>query len=632
MTRWQWSREAYVIAVVAVSMVISQGTPRVGAKACPSECQCTQKYYVYCNGIGLTSARLQEILLSVSPEAIFLDLSSNSIERLNPGVLSSVPDLEYLILSDNRIETIGVSVFHYLDKIKELNLTQNRLKEISVNVFVNMPSLQKLHLAGNELQFIQERAFSLPELQQLYLQNNRLTAIKPQQLSGLPSLQHLDLSDNVIQSLEVGAFRDLSALQTLRLSNNRLASLNENVFLGLTSLRRLFLDGNVLPSLDCFNVPSFATTLQALVLSNNSIITIPQYVFSTLQSLKTVALDRNQISGIGPQAFQGLMLDNLTLAYNALEVIERDMFNSVRRISSFDLSHNKINTIRTGAFDTFRESVYVLDLAGNNLGTIHRGMFRVMRNLQELNLSSNALWSIMDGTFQEMPGLSRLDLDHNELQWLSADLLAGPSFQLLSVLRNPLQSLRGFTFNETQGPVSVLVNLTLQSSTVDSITVRWPYEGSQLYWIVQAWCLSHLQGKELHISGVSGGTPDTPDICNSLPQERNIPPYKTSETISNLQADSAYFVCVRPKFLPQDVLVSQCGVVRTQPRAPPTSKPFDPGSHMSSGERGVAQRHFAAYFSVCLSVLMCLLLTRFAVVATPVLDSRVKCCSRIVPV
>ncbi|KAK7477547.1 hypothetical protein BaRGS_00031232 [Batillaria attramentaria] len=594
MSRWRWSSGVCFVVMAAVTMVTMPSAARdVGG--CPSVCQCTEIYYVYCNGLGLTSDSLHEILLSVSPEAIFLDLSSNSIERLKPGVLNSVPNLEYLVLANNHIETIGVSVFHYLHQIKELNLTQNRLKEVSANVFVNMPNLEKLHLASNELSRIQERAFSLPHLQELHLQHNRLTAIRPLQLSGLPCLTYLDLSHNDIHTLEVGAFQELSALRTLRLSHNRLASLAENVFQGLTSLRHLYLDSNVLPSLDCFDVPSFASTLQVLVMSNNSLGSIPQDVFPKLQNLKTLAVDHNHISTISQRAFRDLQLDNLTLAHNDLEAIDRDMFESVRRISWFDLSHNKIHTIKTGAFDRFRESVYVLNLAGNRLDTVHRGMFRVMRNLLELNLSSNALWNIQNATFQELTSLSRLDLDDNQLRWLSADLLRGPTLDMLSVVNNPLTSLRGFTFNDTNGPVSVFVNLTLRAATEYSVTVTWPYEGTQLYWTVRVWCVS-VQGT---------------GSCFAGPREETLPPYRTSHSISDLRPGSRYYVCVLPKFLADSVLVSQCGLVSTVHKPSTTVTPPSPDGHASHGVAVHTHRnHLVSRVCVSLAIMACLLWTR----------------------
>ena len=486
------------------------------------------------------------------------------------------------------MQTVGLSVFHYLQRLKELNLRKNRLKEIGIGVFINMSSLKVLHLDGNDIEQIQDRAFSLSNLKQLFLQKNKLTLLKPSQLDNLPSLQYLDLSDNLIQTLELGAFQGLTRLQKLRLSRNKLSSLAENVFEGLTSLRELYLDGNMLPSLDCFDVPNFANTLQHLMLTNNSLVAVPRDVFSKLQNLRTLALDHNQISHMGQQAFRGLQLDNLTLAHNYLQVIDRNVLAETRRISTLDLSHNRIHTIKTGAFDSFRESVYVLNLAGNKLGTLDHGMFRGMRNLQTLNLSSNSLWSILDGSFRELTQLVTLDLDHNELQWLSAGLLEGPSLQQLSVLDNPVRELRGFTFEDASHPVSIFVNLTLQSSTMVSVTVTWPYrQGSQLYWKLQTWCVSESEG-------------DAP--CDTPLVESSIPPNKVFHTVTGLEPGRRYFVCVNPTFLAKEVEVSQCGVVSTQLHPKTTVKPKNQGGQASNS--GLALRGASAVMCGSIAVVV----------------------------
>lgn len=555
--------------------------------ACPPLCQCIQTYYTYCQKIGLTTENLLTLVRAVPYEAVLLDLNSNSIDRLYTGVLDSVPNLQYLNLAMNQIESIGHSVFYLSQQMKELNLRKNRLKEISIGVYVNMSNLRKLHLGANEITQIQEYSFNLPNLQQLFLQKNSLFSLGLYQLSGLASLQILDLSENMIHVLEVGSFKDLPSLQKLYLSQNRISSLAEDVFKGLTSLKELYLDNNLLPSLDCFDVPNFASTLQVLVLTNNSLLAVPSSVFPKLSNLKSLSLDYNRISMVGLNAFVDLQLDRLTLAHNILDAIDRDMFSGVRRISALDLSHNKIQTIKTGALDSFRESVYVLNLSGNNLADIHYGMFRGMVNLQSLNLSQNSVWSILDGSFRELTQMNELILDNNNLQWLSADLLQGPSLSLLSVLGNPLSELRGFTFENSQNPITVLVNLTVESVTEKSATVVWPYrQGSQLYWTLQVSCLSENSA-----------------VCDNGVQESSLRRDKTTEVIIGLQPGLQYLVCVIPAFQRSDILVSQCGVLTTLQHPPVTSLTTNADVRESSGQ-AKCQRE-TTVFCVCLLATLC---------------------------
>lgn len=592
MTRWQWSSRIHQALALATLALLSHA-----AAGCPGGCQCTQPYYVYCQGLGLTAEGMATVVASVPYEAILLDLGANAVEQLASGSLDAVPNLEYLSLADNRVASVGLSAFHYLQRLKELDLRGNRLPEVGAGVFVNVPNLRQLRLDGNEVERVRDDAFSLPGLEELRLESNRLSFLGPSQLRGLPGLRLLDLSDNLLQALELGAFRDLTRLRTLRLSRNRLSSLAENAFEGLTSLTELHLDGNQLPSLDCFDVPNFADTLQRLLLTDNSLVAVPGDVFSRLRNLRTLALDRNRVAHVGRQAFLGLELDNLTLAHNLLEVVDRDMLDGTRRVSALDLSHNRIHTVKTGAFDSFRESVYVLNLAGNRLGALDRGMFRGMRNLQSLNLSSNAIWSVLDGSFRELTQLADLDLAGNELQWLSAGLLGGPvALRRLSVLDNPLRELRGFTFEDAAGhPVSILVNLTLRSSTATSVTVTWPYrQGAQLYWKLQTRPLSRSD-------------PPCDNGSAALSAETSIPPNKISQTITGLRPGCQYFVCVNPAFLARDVEVLQCGVV--SPRRLHAATTVAPPKQGSRTFNGGSPAHGEPGAGLCACVVLVLLVT-----------------------
>ena len=569
MTRWQLSSNTHFVLTL-VAVVATTCSCATSAMACPEVCQCTQTYYAYCQSLGLTSDTLLQVVMAVPSEAVLLDLSSNTLDQLSTGVVDSVPNLEYLLLAHNQLHSLGQSVFRYLQHLKELSLNDNRMTGLSAGVFVNMSSLRKLHMDSNQIQTIEVHTFSLPSLQQLFLQKNLLTSLGSRQLHGLPALQSLDMSDNSIHTLEVGVFTDLPSLQVLRLSRNHLSSLAENVFQGLTSLQELYLDGNMLPSLDCLQLSNFASALQRLVLSNNSLQAVPSDVFPRLRSLRVLALDHNRISHVGWQAFSALELDSITLAHNQLEEINRDMLAATRRISSLDLSHNRVHTLKTGALDSFRESVYVLSLADNRLATLDHGMFRGMHNLQTLNLSSNRLTSILDGSFRELTQLTHLDLNHNQLQRLSADHLQGLPIEHLSVLDNPLQSLSGFTFEGVEHPVSVFVNLTVQSSTQTSITVTWPYrQGAQLYWTLRLWC-------------VSGSAHQS--TCSAPLVESSLPPNKLTETVVSLLPGTEYFVCVNPTFLATDVKVSQCGRVSTNMYPQTTVRPEEPkGRTANSG-------------------------------------------------
>jgi Leucine-rich repeat (LRR) protein len=84
---------------------------------------------------------------SFSTHLRFLDLSNNSISRLDAHMLEHLDRMETLNLSNNAL-TFGESNFIYNPKLKKLDLSNNKIRVLATNVFFNLERLEVIDLKG----------------------------------------------------------------------------------------------------------------------------------------------------------------------------------------------------------------------------------------------------------------------------------------------------------------------------------------------------------------------------------------------------------------------------------------------------------------------------------------------------
>jgi len=205
----------------------------------------------------------------------FLDISDNSIERLESRVFSGLGQLTLLNLTENRIKSLESDAFANLLSLHELFLCRNQLSSISREVLRPLINLTVLRLDHNSIISLSYGNFRLmPQLVKLNIANNQIRKLEKYNFEGLISLEILNLSNNKIQSIDreisqsincrpeslSGHFRIgdqehcfdyLSKLKVLDLSNNYLSTLNAPTFLCIKSLTKLLVIGNPLKCKNC---------------------------------------------------------------------------------------------------------------------------------------------------------------------------------------------------------------------------------------------------------------------------------------------------------------------------------------------------------------------------------------------
>ncbi|XP_053312674.1 tsukushi [Spea bombifrons] len=265
------------------------------AKPCFPGCRCEVETFGLFDSFSLTKVDCSGVGSHVVPVSIpldtsYLDLSSNSLERVNESVLSGpgyttlvhlnlsynrivqisaatfskLRYLESLDLSNNRLEALPPRSFYY-SRLVDLDLSANHLSEVRTSAFLSRTQGKTLNidLSRNNivsvtrdrdapppniwsLNLSENRLSSVPDLQGIPLRNlnldqNPISAIDARSFLGVESLTHLSLGSlPPLRGIAPRSFKELPLLQVLDLSNNRnLQSLSTEVFMGLDSLQEL---------------------------------------------------------------------------------------------------------------------------------------------------------------------------------------------------------------------------------------------------------------------------------------------------------------------------------------------------------------------------------------------------------
>ena len=154
-----------------------------------------------------------------------LDLSRNSIERLDRESFGRLSKLERLDLSGNAISAVETSALDSLPALKTLRLSSNGLRALPPHLFRESKDLRELHLQNNSLAALPADLFS--GLRHLVVLNVSRNALADNSLSGetfgaLLRLVALDMSGNGLTGLPAGLLSPLTSLQLLDLSGNQL--------------------------------------------------------------------------------------------------------------------------------------------------------------------------------------------------------------------------------------------------------------------------------------------------------------------------------------------------------------------------------------------------------------------------
>ncbi|XP_017284628.1 transforming growth factor beta activator LRRC32 [Kryptolebias marmoratus] len=366
---------------------------------------------VFCSDLSLRAAPTN------LPRGVqMLDLSRNQVQNLTEETLGFHTGFHRLNLHSNRIHFVQPGLFRDMKDLRVLDLSKNHL-----NVFAHskinigpLTAVESLDLSNNGLYTDMSDYFlaESPSLANLSLNGNSITKITRNTFSGASSLRKINLHNNVILEIEDGAFDSLDNLTELDLSKNSITCILD---FNLYSLTFLNLSKN---SIEFFQSveSNDLFRLRSLDLSENKLLYLPPLPEKTV--LEFLDVSRNHLQTVNNTGNQTNLTFNhlryLDMSYNKLKSIPEDFFNSMKLLEVLNVSNNCIGSF-SATSKGLLQRVKILNLGQNSLQSLTFGD-NALPSLKKLFLQGNDLTVLDHRTFQRLPCLRYLQLQQNNLR------------------------------------------------------------------------------------------------------------------------------------------------------------------------------------------------------------------------
>lgn len=490
---------------------------------------------VFCTGLNLRA-----IPAGLPHSTQNLDMSQNLLQNLTWDALAFHNTLHHLNLHSNKIQFIQPGLFENMTHLRVLNLSKNYLDvfALSKTNIGPLTTVESLDLAGNGLHTGMSDYFlsKCPALVNLSLNGNSITKVAKNTFCGSLALRNIDLHNNVILEIEEGAFESLFHLTELDLSVNSITCITD---FNLSHLKVLNLSKNSMENFQTidsddeyellhldlrenkihyFPLLPRRNKLMYLDLSRNQVMSVntigavdesehfgdsygaltrPAVRHQDLSRLVYLDMSFNQLTVL-PQSFFCSMvsLETLNVSNNCLEMFSVHQESPLNTLKNLDLSYNALQNVSFGR-NTLR-SLEQLLLQGNNLHTIDPSTFQRLPRLTHLHLERNYFRVCVSQSepiktlradhdnpdppgcvyFDSIPTLHFLYLSENSLDRLPADAFAGTPLILLDLSLNPGLELDREAFSGLQDSLAHLslrenqiAHLNTDLSTLSSLRI-----------------------------------------------------------------------------------------------------------------------------------------------------------------
>ncbi|CDQ66907.1 unnamed protein product [Oncorhynchus mykiss] len=439
---------AYLWLVLAIVSDVAASLLRPPRQLSP--CQMVQND-VYCNDLNLRTvpAKLphgiqkldlsRNLLQNITQEVLaiyttvhHLNLHSNKIQFIQPGLFKDMTNLQVLDLSSNYLDVFAETFCGAL-ALRNIDLHNNVILEIEDGAFDSLLHLSELDLSINSITCITD--FNLSKLKVLNLSKNSMECFQTTDSDLEYELLHLDLRENNIHYFPVLPRRN--KLMYLDLSRNHLMSVNttgtaDELEHFRDTLKYLNMSYNQIKSIPMSYFCSMVSLVH-LNVSNNCIGAFSIDQESPLNSLKTLDL-RNFLTIMDSGMFQRLpSIRGLHLQQNYLKVCP-----SQRKSPQTD--HNSQDPPGCVSFTSI-PSLHLLYLSGNNLEVLPPYAFNGTP-LRLLDLSLNPGLEIHQNAFSSLEtSLTNLSLRENHIPELNTDLSLLSSLKFVDLSTNKLTTL-----------------------------------------------------------------------------------------------------------------------------------------------------------------------------------------------
>ncbi|XP_022831237.1 chaoptin [Spodoptera litura] len=401
-----------------------------------------------CAGSPLCSCRVAHMSCIAVPlhrfpewpriELQHLDISMSNLEVLTESALDGLR-LQTLVLVANKLHYIEMHAFSSMaGTLASLDLGYNEFTEIPQQGLKDLKVLNWLNLQNNNIVYIgpEIKWHHLEEtLTSLSLSNNQVTQLKSQALTSLYHLLQLDLEGNHLRTISTDSLP--ASLTLLKLSNNFIHELSCDLLYSLPRLQSVHLRHNFITFTDNYVCSTNKTKkIEKLDLSNNKINDSSQLLLLREIQIRQIILDLNELTTIPKLVFTNNRIERLSVSYNMLSSISRDLFLSLKNsLEHLEVEHNRLFHLPDSlaqlvrlrhlslAYNQLEESpalpsrIQTLSLAGNFLTSIPSALQTLEPgSIRYLDLSYNRISNLLPNEFQEWSSsLANINLRGNRI-------------------------------------------------------------------------------------------------------------------------------------------------------------------------------------------------------------------------
>lgn len=390
-----------------------------------------------------------------------LDLSHNQVQNLTQETLTYHTGFHHLNLHSNKIHFIQPGLFKDMTDLKVLDLSRNHLNVFALsNVSIGrLTAVESLDLSGNGLYTGMSDYFlsDSPSLANLSMNSNSITRITHNTFSGSSSLRKISLHNNVILEIEDGAFDLLDRLTELDLSKNSITCITD---FNLRHLKVLNMSKNSMELFQSTSSPE-AYNLLRLDLSENKMHYFP--LLPTNNKIEYLDLSRNKLQSVNNIEGPGtdIVLSHLTyldMSYNHLKSIPQSFLRSMESLQVLNVSKNCIGSFWS-TDEVLLQTLRIIDLSYNSLQSLTFGE-NTLQSLEDLLIQGNDLTTLDHQTFQRLPSIKFLQLQQNNLRVCEVEpeprdpsgcvsFASVPNLQFLYLSENNLRTLPAKAFLNT---------------------------------------------------------------------------------------------------------------------------------------------------------------------------------------
>lgn len=386
-----------------------------------------------------------------------LNVSYNALQTIPPAFFSRAPELRAIDFSYNKLIQLEWSSFEHAQNLRQIYLSHNLLRTIQPEIIVGLIHLEYIDLSANQLYTIPDLSGN-KHLNVMHLEENPITMYDCFHVSMMKSVSmHLSWSSFVTfdggwhcsgKRIQVvpnaaadGIFpANYNGKYELHCKDRSFASIRE-----FTAGRNAF--ENVAEIIPCFG-----DTIDSIDFSGNLVENIDSVKLRRFYYLKELKLSETMLKSFDfTMISQPNRLNALDLSFNT----NLHTFIDIERLSSFTalrelkIAGNRLATIPQW-IEHLSNSIEVLDVSGNLVGTLNANSFRHLHKLKVLNISDTSLSNFNENPFELVTTLASLDISNNKLD--HAD------FVVLSKTLNRLQYFYA-THCQIQNPDDIIREL-----------------------------------------------------------------------------------------------------------------------------------------------------------------------------